>query len=282
VSDATVPAARDSGADDGADAGGPVTLRAHAKLTSGLRITGVRDDGYHLIDAEMVSLDLHDLITLTPGGHGIDASGPFSDGIPLDGTNLVARAVQLAHNVDDVGVHLHKLIPHGGGLGGGSTDAATVLRWCGYGTSTAALEQASRLGADIPFCLVGGRARVRGIGELVEPLDHVDRIVTLIIPPLAVSTPAAYRAWDDLGGPVADGPNDLEPAALVVAPELRRWRDRIADCVGTAPVLAGSGATWFVEGARANALGELVDEGARVVVARTVPMDVATGITPGV
>ncbi len=56
-----------------------------------MRITGVRDDGYHLIDAEMVSLDLHDLITLTPGGHGIDASGPFCDGIPLDGTNLVAR-----------------------------------------------------------------------------------------------------------------------------------------------------------------------------------------------
>jgi 4-diphosphocytidyl-2-C-methyl-D-erythritol kinase len=281
MSDTTTPAARDGGNRNGND-GGPVTLRAHAKLTLGLRITGVRDDGYHLIDAEMVSLDLHDLVTLTPGGHGIDASGPFSDGIPLDGTNLVARAVQLAGNVHGVGVHLHKLIPHGGGLGGGSTDAATVLRWCGYGSSTSALEEASRLGADIPFCLVGGRARVRGIGELVEPLDHVDRVVTLIIPPLAVSTPAAYRAWDDLGGPVADGPNDLEPAALVVEPELRRWRDRIGECVGTAPVLAGSGATWFVDGERANALGELVDEGARVVVARTVPMDVATGITPGV
>jgi hypothetical protein len=113
VSDATVPAGRDAGTGDGT--GGPITLRAHAKLTLGLRITGVRDDGYHLIDAVMVSLDLHDLVTLTPGGHGIDASGPFCDGIPLDGTNLVARAVQLAGTVDDVGVHLHKLIPHGGG-----------------------------------------------------------------------------------------------------------------------------------------------------------------------
>ncbi|HSM64976.1 MAG TPA: 4-(cytidine 5'-diphospho)-2-C-methyl-D-erythritol kinase [Ilumatobacteraceae bacterium] len=258
------------------------SIRAHAKLTRSLRITGVRPDGYHLIDAEMVSLDLHDLITLTPGVSGLSASGPFSHGIALDDTNLVARAIHLAGLATSVSVHLDKQIPHGGGLGGGSTDAATVLRWCGYGSSASALEHASRLGADIPFCLVGGRARVRGIGELVEPLDHVDRIVTLIIPPLAVSTPAAYRAWDDLGGPVADGPNDLEPAALVVEPELRRWRDRIADCVGTAPVLAGSGATWFVDGARANALGELVDEGARVVVARTVPMDVATGITPGV
>ena len=264
---------------------GSVTLRAHAKLTLGLRITGVRDDGYHLIDAEMVSLDLHDLVTLTPGGRGLGASGPFCDGIPLDDTNLVARALRMADtdtDVGDVAIHLHKLIPHGGGLGGGSTDAAAVLRWCGHGTTPSALEVASRLGADIPFCLVGGRARVRGIGEVVEPLDHVDRVVTLVIPPLAVSTPAAYRAWDDLGGPVAEGPNDLEPAALVVEPELRRWRDLIAERAGVAPVLAGSGATWFVDGERANALGDLVDEGARVVVARTVPVDVATGASPGV
>jgi 4-diphosphocytidyl-2-C-methyl-D-erythritol kinase len=258
--------------------GQPVTLRAHAKLTLGLRITGVRNDGYHLIDAEMVSLDLHDLLTLTPGEAGLSASGPFSNGIPLDDSNLVARALRLAGSGDAVAVHLDKLIPHGGGLGGGSTDAATVLRWCGHGTSPTALERASRLGADIPFCLVGGRARVRGIGELVEPLEHVDRVVTLVIPPLSVSSPAAYRAWDDLGGPVAAGPNDLEPAALVVEPALRWWRDRIAECVGVVPVLAGSGATWFVEGERANALDELVDEGARVVVARTVPMNVAAGL----
>ena len=69
----------------------------------------------------------------------------------------------------------------------------------------------------------------------------------------------------------------LDDAAEKYLPELRRWRERIGECVGVAPVLAGSGATWFVDGARANALGELVDEGARVVVARTVPMDVAAG-----
>jgi 4-diphosphocytidyl-2-C-methyl-D-erythritol kinase len=265
-----------TGTDASADGtGASVTLRAHAKLTLGLRITGVRDDGYHLIDAEMVSLDLHDLVTLTPGERGLHASGPFCDGIPLDDTNLVARALRLAER--EVAVHLHKLIPHGGGLGGGSTDAATVLRWCEHDTTAPGLEIASRLGADIPFCLVGGRARVRGIGEIVEPLDHVDRVVTLVIPPLAVSTPAAYRAWDRLGGPTADGPNDLEPAALEVEPALGRWRDRITELAGAAPVLAGSGATWFVEGERANALAELIDEGARVVVARTVPMDVAAG-----
>ena len=260
-----------------------VALRAHAKLTLSLRITGVRDDGYHLIDAEMVSLDLHDLISLTPGASGITASGPFSEGMPLDDSNLVARAMHLAGDADvDVGVHIDKRIPHGGGLGGGSTDAATVLRWRGYTASPSDLARVSQLGADIPFCLVGGRARVRGIGEVLDPLPHVDRVVTLVIPPLSVSTPAAYRAWDELGGPLANGPNDLEGAALVVEPELRRWRDLIGNRTGVAPVLAGSGATWFVEDERANALDDLVDEGARVVVARTVPMDVATGSSTGV
>ena len=247
----------------------PVTIRAHAKLTRSLRITGLRADGYHLIDAEMVSLDLHDTLTIEPGRSGLAATGPFRDGVPLDGSNLVAKALQVAGRA--ARITIDKRIPHGGGLGGGSADAAAVLRWAGHGTSARALETASRLGADIPFCLVGGRARVRGIGEIVEPLDVVESIVTLVIPPLAVSTPAAYRAWDDLGGPTADGPNDLEPAAIVVEPRLARWRDLIGERTGRSPTLAGSGATWFTEGEHGNALADLVDEGATGVVARTVP-----------
>jgi 4-diphosphocytidyl-2-C-methyl-D-erythritol kinase len=119
-----------------------------------------------------------------------------------------------------------------------------VLRWAGHSDLVAA----SRLGADVSFCVVGGRARVQGIGEIVDPLPFEPLDITLVIPPLAVSTPAAYRAWDDLGMPRADGPNDLEPAALVVEPRLVRWRDRIREAAGVAPVLAGSGATWFLRG----------------------------------
>ena len=251
-------------------------LRAHAKLTLSLRLTGLRDDGFHLIDAEMVSLDLHDLVTISPTATTTElaATGPYAAGIPLDRTNLVARALELCGT--SATVTIHKQIPHGGGLGGGSSNAATVMRWCGMGTDGRTLDAASALGADIPFCLVGGRARVRGIGEIVDPLPHVDRHITLVIPPLAVSTPAAYRAWDDLGGPTADGPNDLEPAALVVEPRLGRWRDMIAERIGEPPVLAGSGATWFTEGEHHDALADLVDEGASVVSARTVPADVAT------
>ena len=219
-----------------------VTLLAPAKLTLELRVVGVRADGYHLIDAEMVSLAWADTLTITPGGTGLTADGPFAAGMPLDDSNLVSKALRLA----GVGaaVHLHKSIPHGGGLGGGSSDAAAVLRWAGYDD----VQAAAQLGADVSFCLVGGRARVRGIGEVVEPLPFEPLDITLVVPPLAVSTPAAYRAWDDLGGPRSDGPNDLEPAALLVEPALARWRDRIREAAAVTPTLAGSGATWFLRG----------------------------------
>jgi 4-diphosphocytidyl-2-C-methyl-D-erythritol kinase len=84
-----------------------------------------------------------------------------------------------------------------------------------------------------------------------------------------VSTPAVYRAWDDLGGPSGAGGNDLEPAALIVAPELAPWRDRIRSVCGITPSLAGSGASWFVEGAH-PALAEALPD-AFVVVTRTTP-----------
>jgi len=242
-----------------------VELVAPAKLTLGLRITGRRDDGYHLIDAEMVSLDLHDVLTIDPASEGLSVGGPFAAGVPVDASNLVARALVLigcrAH------VAINKRIPPGGGLGGGSSDAAAVLRWGGV-TDPAV---AAGIGADVGFCLVGGRARVRGIGDVVDPLPYAERTITLVVPPLVVSTPAVYRAWDDLGGPNAPGPNDLEPAAIAVAPELVRWRDRIGDLSGERPILAGSGATWFVLGKHDDALAVLNDEGAMVVAARTVP-----------
>ena len=82
---------------------------------------------------------------------------------------------------------------------------------------------------------------MRGIGEVVEPLPLVDRTLTLLTPPFGCSTPAVYRAWDDLGGPTATARNDLEPAALAVEPRLAEWRDRLGDATGAAPVLAGSG-----------------------------------------
>lgn len=248
-----------------------VVVRAPAKLTWSLRVTGVRADGYHLLDAEFVSLDLADELHITEGSTGISVSGPYADGVPTDGSNLVARALAVTGRT--AAVHVVKNIPHGGGLGGGSADAGAVLRWAGVGDPAIA----ARLGADVPFCVHGGRARVAGIGDVLTPLEFVARTVTLIVPPLVVSTPAVYRAWDAMGGAQADGPNDLEPAALVVEPALAHWCDLVETATGQRPILAGSGATWFLPGAwdrpgeRDNALDSARSEGASVLVARTVP-----------
>ena len=237
-----------------------MTVVAPAKLTLSLRITGVRDDGYHLIDAEMVSLDLVDTLTFDDGD-GLTADGPFAAGVPLDERNLVSKALRAVGR--RAAVHVHKAIPHGGGLGGGSADAAAVLRWAGVTD----LERAAALGADVPFCLVGGRARVGGIGEVVEPLPLRAMDITLVIPPLQVSTPAAYRAWDELGGPTGRDVNDLEAAALVVEPRLAEWKRRIETACGRDATLAGSGATWFVIGHHRQLVDELAD--GTVVFART-------------
>ena len=213
--------------------------RALAKLTLTLRVTGVRADGYHLLDSEMVTIDLADELEFGDGDGLEVIDGPA---VPTDATNLVRRALLVVGR--RASVRLRKRIPTGGGLGGGSADAAAVMRWAGARD----LEVAASLGADVPFCLVGGRARVTGTGEVLEPLPFEDRSFTLLTPPLMVSTPAVYRAWDDLGGPTADGPNDLEPAALMVEPRLAEWREHLGQATGQTPRLAGSGSTWFVEG----------------------------------
>jgi 4-diphosphocytidyl-2-C-methyl-D-erythritol kinase len=216
---------------------------APAKLTLSLRVTGRRDDGYHLLDAEMVTLDLSDTLLFGPGS-GIELV-PLAPSPPFEPT-LITRALEAVDQ--EAFVRLEKRIPVGAGLGGGSADAAAVLRWAGCSDVAVALA----LGADVPFCLVGGRARVTGVGEVVEPLAFERRVFTLLTPPVAVSTAAVYAKWDELGGPVGDNGNDLEPAAMAVEPRLAIWRDQLGDATGRIPRLAGSGSTWFVEGAFAD------------------------------
>lgn len=228
-----------------------VHLVAPAKLTVTLEVRGPRPDGRHDLRVEMVSVDLADELTVDPGGEGLEvtAEPPAVAAGPTRGPeNLVQRALNAVGR--RAGVRLVKRIPVGGGLGGGSADAAAILRWAGATDP----ELAASLGADVPFCVVGGRAEVTGIGERVRPLGYEERSFVLLLPPFGVDTGAVYRAWDALaagGGPgdrSSGGPNDLTAAALAVEPRLARWRDRFAEVSGREPVLAGSGSTWFVEG----------------------------------
>ncbi|HUC04795.1 MAG TPA: 4-(cytidine 5'-diphospho)-2-C-methyl-D-erythritol kinase [Acidimicrobiales bacterium] len=252
-------------------------VRAPAKLTTSLAVTGVRPDGYHELRAEMVSIDLADTLDIDAGGSGlrIDA-GPGTRAEALAGadeSNLVTRALAAAGM--RAAVTIHKRIPLGGGLGGGSSDAAAVLRWA----ACTDLDVALGLGADVPFCLCGGRALVEGIGERVTPLPFEDRRYVLLVPPFGVDTPRVYAAWDALaparrqGG----GGNDLTAAALAVEPRLAVWRDALGELTGCTPALAGSGSTWFVEGWPADVGAEgrahlsRAGETALMVRVRTVP-----------
>jgi 4-diphosphocytidyl-2-C-methyl-D-erythritol kinase len=241
-----------------------VEISAPAKLTLSLRLTGVRPDGYHEIESEMVTLDLADTLLIGPGdgltvepaattfddtADGGRSNGPAPDVSDLSAgdDNLVTRALEAVGRT--ARVRLIKRIPMGAGLGGGSADAAAILRWAGC----ADLGVAAELGADVPFCVGGGRALVKGIGESVTAVSYQDQEFTLLLPPFGVNTGEVYRAWDALAGtgsPPAErrSGNDLEAPAMAVEPRLALWREALSAATGAEPRLAGSGSTWFVEG----------------------------------
>jgi len=235
-----------------------VSLIAPAKLTLALRVAGIRADGFHLIDAEMVTLDLADELVLDTTRSGLEIVGKFTDDLEISSDNLVLRALRLVNR--QAHVTITKNIPSGGGLGGGSADAAAILRWAGFTD----LVSAAKLGADIAFCMVGGRARVSGIGEVINPLKKISQKITLVVPPFRVSTPDVYHAYDELTDlckkPIMhSGVNDLEPAAIKVEPRLAEWKKKIANAAGDEPTLAGSGSTWWLNGEFDDLAAKLAD-----------------------
>ena len=224
---------------------------AHAKLTRTLRVTGRRSDGYHLLAAEMVAVDLADELFIDEEGVGLEvvdeiawelSDRPRPD-LRFRRTTRTSLPEPLALSGRSAGIRLVKRIPAGAGLGGGSTDAAAVLRYFG----ALDRERASSLGADVPFCLEGGRALVSGIGERLEPLRDEPLSFVIVTPAFPVSTKAVYDAYDELGHPSNPGDNDLEAAAIAVEPRLVGLRRAISEVAGMAPTLAGSGASYFLE-----------------------------------
>ncbi|MGC2484907.1 MAG: 4-(cytidine 5'-diphospho)-2-C-methyl-D-erythritol kinase [Acidimicrobiales bacterium] len=218
-------------------------LFAPAKLTWYLEITGTRGDGMHELRAEMLSVDFADRLEIDEAGDHLTLEGPYSN-VTAHEDNLVSRALQLVNR--RAGVTLHKFVPPGGGLGGGSSDAGAILRWAGGVSAVAAVN----LGGDVPFCQVGGRALVEGVGERVDELAYEKRDVTLILLSFGVNTAQCYRAYDELvaAGERPSGRNHLEAAARIVEPRLGETMDWLAATLGDRVHLAGSGSTLFVEG----------------------------------
>jgi 4-diphosphocytidyl-2-C-methyl-D-erythritol kinase len=217
-----------------------VKVDAFAKLTLSLHITGTRADGYHELDATMVSIDEpHDSLVLAPATRtSLTITGPFAEGIPAEASNLAWRAADACGATVDIA--LHKGIPSGAGLGGGSADAAAVLVALGADPAIGL-----SLGADVPFCMRGGFARVGGIGDELQPGDTPALAVVVATPPFGCSTAAVYRAWDELGGP-RDEVNDLQPAAERVEPRLTGFKRQVESAAGAPAILAGSGSSYAV------------------------------------
>jgi 4-diphosphocytidyl-2-C-methyl-D-erythritol kinase len=235
-----------------------VVVDALAKLTLSLHVTGTRADGYHELDAVMVSIDEpRDTLTIRPAARTtLAVGGPFAAGVPVDGANLAWRAADACGAA--VEITLHKGIPSGAGLGGGSADAAAVLVALGADPALA-----SALGADVAFCMRGGRARVRGIGDVLEPVEPQALSIVVATPPFGCATADVYRAWDALGGP-HDEINDLQPAAQHVEPRLGAFRREVETAAGAPAILAGSGSSYavvFEDAARAAQARDRVADG---------------------
>ena len=209
--------------------------RAPAKLNLELRVLGLRADGSHEVETLIQAIDLCDLLTLAPAPAAtLKVSGFF---VPSGEENLVLRAAAALGLKAEFG--LHKLIPPGAGLGGGSSDAAAVLRAAGKGLADLA-QIAARLGADVPFFLRGGRALATGRGERIRPLPPRPAWYALAWPGFEVSTAAVYRAWDQVGG---EGPNHLFRPACAVEPRLAEF----AAGLGKDWRMTGSGSAFFRE-----------------------------------
>jgi 4-diphosphocytidyl-2-C-methyl-D-erythritol kinase len=253
-------------------------LPAPAKLNLFLEVVARRPDGYHDIDSVFAEIDLADTVVLAPAGRTELTVEGEAAGVPADPTNLAWRAA------DALGVaariRIVKRIPVGGGLGGGSSDAAAVLkglvRLFDLDLSAPRLHEIARgLGADVPFFLHGGTARCRGIGDLVEPLPGAPRRrFALVVPPFPMETAAVYAA----SGTLLTGPrksanvfarrhfgedrgteapyfNRLQQAAESIEPRLRTVRQEAERRFGARFHMTGSGSAYFADIGAGPAVG---------------------------
>lgn len=218
------------------------TLFAPAKLTTYLHLTGKRHDGYHTIDAEMVSLDFGDTLEVRHSSQGSSVTG--CEGVS-GADNLITKVLErLGRHAE---VRVAKRIPMGAGLGGGSANAAAILRWAGVDDPSFG----AQFGADVPFCMRGGRAQVSGIGEVVRPREFEHRTYTLLLLPFFVSTAEVFAEFDrqTFHESELDAQNHLWHAAASVEPRLSVARKWLHAQTRSRVCLAGSGSTLFVEGA---------------------------------
>lgn len=252
-----------------------IVERAHAKINLYLHITGRRPDGYHHLDSLFVYVELADVLTIRPSADlTLAVHGPFAAGLTGD-DNLVARAARRlgeAFGIPPCGaITLDKEIPLAAGLGGGSADAAAMLRalpklWRREAPRTVLEEIALHLGADVPAALDQRPVYVSGVGELRQPAGRLPEFyLALTNPGIALPTAEVFKRWagmnlpftepltaplpEDFAGFIAAlraGRNDLEASAVAIAPEVGDVLKAMAGLPGCRLArMSGSGATCF-------------------------------------
>lgn len=239
-----------------------------AKVNLFLHVLGRRPDGYHDLDSLVVFAEVGDEIELAPSHERVvTVEGRFADAVPTDASNIALRAVELLGDAlgryDGVHVRIVKNVPVAAGLGGGSADAAAVLRGLArlweIGPSMAFPAVAQALGADVPVCLRSQAARITGVGDMVEPLEPAGSLPLVLVncgDRLATSdvfaacetygAGAADHDTNDLTGWILEGRNDLEAPAMVLARGVGKTLDVLRgqpDCLLAR--MSGSGATCF-------------------------------------
>lgn len=225
-------------------------VRSYAKINWSLRVIGKRDDGFHDLETIFQTVSLHDTLTFRESERlEITCSDPS---IPTDERNLVARAAR-ALGVERVAIHIEKRIPAGGGLGGGSSNAATTLVTLAkmFRIDTPLESLALELGSDVPFFLMGGTAYATGRGEVLRQLPDVGAMpLLLVLPELHVSTAEAFASLTRFSRPAGMRPfdfrdfvNDFEEPVFARHPELRDYKQRLRDAGAVWAGMSGSGST---------------------------------------
>lgn len=252
----------------------PIFAKSHAKINWSLNILSLREDGYHELDMLMQSIELCDDLSFESApvlSLSIDGQE-----LPVDDKNLIIRAANAlnkhAGTCYGAKIALTKRIPARAGLGGGSADCAATLvvlnRMWGLNLPMSTLLEIGRtLGADVPFCITCGLARVGGIGEQLTPIADAPSIpLAMVTPGGGLSTPAVFKAWDEGGYPIAsmDIPalaealvkkdlaeaqrlsfNALEAPAIALMPEIGEIIEKFRSLGAKMVRMTGSGSTVF-------------------------------------
>jgi len=252
------------------------TLPSFAKINWSLRVLGKRSDGYHDIETVLQTVSLHDEVCFRLNDNGQIKLFCSYPNVPTDGTNLILRAADLLRTrfnlKSGITIWLEKRIPPGGGLGGGSSNAAIALlalsQLWGLNLSLAELiDLGSQIGSDVPFFFVGGSAVATDTGTEVTPVaDCAETSLVIVTPVKSISTVKAYAALDSVAltspnsarilsssRPEADfSPrdqwplyNEFEKVIFEMEPEIKRVREALLDAGAQNVLLAGSGSSVF-------------------------------------